>query len=343
MGFTLVELLVVIAIIGVLIALLLPAVQAAREAARRAQCTNNLRQLGISMHNHHDAKNQFPPAVLLQGPDSSSWQGGDATHGSLTFAVLLLPYMEQTALFDSVVNVMRIAKPNVIVDVYCNDSLIWNQTSGTIVTPRPASTVIASFCCPSCPMDRQNTKFRINGTNNSKLGKMNYFAVCGVSWGGLPGTWNQASRWDTGASAFPNSFLYPNSKTNFGTISDGTSNSLMFAEAHGRNRNQYDSRAGIWIGFGCDVTGYRQPNESDPQNFLTQYNGVMKFIMNDADCRINRPPVSGNSESPVTSMHTGGANFARADGSVSFISENITQSAYISLGTCNLGDSTEGY
>jgi prepilin-type processing-associated H-X9-DG protein len=170
---------------------------------------------------------------------------------------------------------------------------------------------------------------------------MNYFAVCGMTFGGLPGTWNQANRWDTGASVFSNAFLYPNSKTNFSNISDGTSNTLMFAEAHGRSKNQYDSRATVWIGFGCDVTGYRKADESDAQTCLTQYNGHMKFIMLDADCRINRPPVSGNSESPATSLHSGGANFARADGSVSFVSETISQDAYVALGTCQQGDQNQ--
>ncbi|MDR2641661.1 MAG: DUF1559 domain-containing protein [Planctomycetaceae bacterium] len=342
LGFTLVELLVVIAIIGVLIALLLPAVQAAREAARRMQCANNLKQLGLAMHNHHDAKGVFPPAVLLQGPNSSSWQGGDATHGSLSFAVMLFPFMEQGPLFDNVLNVLRIAKPDVKTEVYCNDSLIWNQTSGTIITPRPASTIVATLCCPSCPMDSINSRFRINDTNGSKLGKMNYFAVCGMTFGGLPNTWNQASRWDTGASVFPNSFLYPNSDTKFSKISDGSSNTLMFAEAHGRSKNQYDTRATVWIGFGCNVTGYRKSDESDAQTFLTQYNGHMKFVMLDTDCRINRPPVSGNSESPASSMHPGGANFARADGTVSLINETIRQEVYVAAGTCSNGDNSEG-
>ena len=91
-AFTLVELLVVIAIIGVLVALLLPAVQSAREAARRMQCTNNLKQIGLAMHNYHGANNTFPSGSMIGRPGAWSW--GPA------WGVSILPYAEQTVLFD---------------------------------------------------------------------------------------------------------------------------------------------------------------------------------------------------------------------------------------------------
>src|SRR5687767_10121672 len=87
-AFTLVELLVVIAIIGILIALLLPAVQAARESARRAQCANNLKQIGVAVHNYHEARKSLPPCRLAGGT------------GWATFFVLILPYMEQEQVYD---------------------------------------------------------------------------------------------------------------------------------------------------------------------------------------------------------------------------------------------------
>ena len=90
-GFTLVELLVVIAIIGILIALLLPAVQAARESARRSQCSNNLKQLGVAMHNYHDAKKTLPP-----------WNGGNCCNG--TWLHLIPPYLELEALVEDYQN-----------------------------------------------------------------------------------------------------------------------------------------------------------------------------------------------------------------------------------------------
>ena len=98
-GFTLVELLVVIAIIGVLVALLLPAVQAAREAARRTQCKNNLKQIGLAIHNHHDTKGYMPPGTSQDqqpfGPAASNW--------GASWMVYILPFVEQGPLFDKLV------------------------------------------------------------------------------------------------------------------------------------------------------------------------------------------------------------------------------------------------
>ena len=93
-AFTLVELLVVIAIIGILIALLLPAVQAAREAARRMQCTNHLKQIGLAIHNFHDGRKGLPPATV------GAWGGGAERWNRVTMFALIYPYMEQTALYD---------------------------------------------------------------------------------------------------------------------------------------------------------------------------------------------------------------------------------------------------
>ncbi len=95
-GFTLVELLVVIAIIGILVALLLPAVQAAREAARRMSCGNNLHQIGIALHNYHDTYKSFPPAAIWKreknGPGSA--YAGAGSHRNYTWIALILPFME---------------------------------------------------------------------------------------------------------------------------------------------------------------------------------------------------------------------------------------------------------
>ena len=105
-GFTLVELLVVIAIIGILVALLLPAVQAAREAARRMSCGNNLKQLGIALHNYHDTFNTFPPETIWNGTNDIQWKSGVAytsgQHRNFTWIALILPYIEQGPLHNSI-------------------------------------------------------------------------------------------------------------------------------------------------------------------------------------------------------------------------------------------------
>src|SRR3954468_10767478 len=100
-GFTLIELLVVIAIIAILIGLLLPAVQAAREAARRAQCVNNLKQIGIALHNYHDAALSFPPGRMQPYLGFLNGKGGICWRGGLSVHVLILPFLEQTNLSNA--------------------------------------------------------------------------------------------------------------------------------------------------------------------------------------------------------------------------------------------------
>ena len=145
-GFTLIELLVVIAIIAVLIALLLPAVQAAREAARRAQCTNNLKQLGLAFANYTDVNGMYPPGgvTLVSGFSTATW-GGETGNNGVSWVALILPYIEQNTIYSSM-----------------NFSLSVNNNSIQSI----ATAWYTRLSVMTCPSDGDNTGFRNVGSTN---------------------------------------------------------------------------------------------------------------------------------------------------------------------------------
>lgn len=145
LGFTLVELLVVIAIIGILVALLLPAVQAARAAARRMQCSNNLKQLGLAMHNYHDVAKRFPPGSICYT------NGGDVPgFGSLnqSWATRVLPFIEQTAIADSLDMAIR--------------GTLWTGVPTSPIGNAQAEMLLPAFLCPQDQMKKVQSTFAPN-------------------------------------------------------------------------------------------------------------------------------------------------------------------------------------
>jgi prepilin-type N-terminal cleavage/methylation domain-containing protein/prepilin-type processing-associated H-X9-DG protein len=302
-GFTLVELLVVIAIIGVLVALLLPAVQAAREAARRSSCSNNLKQIGIALHNYHDTLLQFPPGCMNQGVDFSEGWGWSA---------LMLPYIEQAPLHERL-GVTR---------------MTLHQSIAAGNAPL-AKTVLKGFMCPSDAgfnsggLVHNNRNFNqglghtaagLTAVPDTLVGVSNYPGVSGhrdVGGGnGNPVPLNQ----NTGC-------FFPMSRVRIADILDGTSTTFMVGE-----RDTKFCRSAAWVGT-------RRPSAAGQQG-VQQILGHNRPKLNQPD-----PPIGWNGNTGCgdgfSSLHPGGAHFLAADGSVKFISETINHNWVNPSGNAN--------
>ena len=190
-GFTLIELLVVIAIIAILIALLLPAVQQAREAARRSQCQNNLKQIGLALHNYHDVHRIFPYGYNTVPPAGCTDGTEDIRHG---WGFFILPFVDQAPLY------------NFCIQNGANDCLVWYSTPALTAANTGANTVLPVYNCPSDAMRGINTDLNNHGKSNYK----------GVT--------------DGGAGSQSHIFGFSTVETRIRSISDGTSNTLMVGE-----------------------------------------------------------------------------------------------------------------
>jgi prepilin-type N-terminal cleavage/methylation domain-containing protein/prepilin-type processing-associated H-X9-DG protein len=210
-AFTLVELLVVIAIIGILIALLLPAVQAAREAARRAQCTNNLKQIGLALHNYHDTYRRFPSGVSVAAAGySPSWSGMSDPPG-WSWSAAILPFVEQKPLYDQ---------------LGIGQGVTLDQRQTLIQTP------LSAYRCPSDTTGDQNN-----------LGKWTWQNV-----GIQPGTSNYVAMSGNDRNITTKSgVFYFNSNMSFASITDGTSNTVGVTERCGK-KGAYTYGAAAWAG-----------------------------------------------------------------------------------------------
>lgn len=305
-AFTLVELLVVIAIIGILVGLLLPAVQAAREAARRMQCSNNVKQIALACHNYESTFKTFPPGgIVTYAPTANVTATNFCTVGSsrtqAPWSVLILPFIEQSNLY----NQFDFGK------TFTGSSNIPGQTPNRELFGLNNR----SYQCPSDPDSQSNI-------NNS-----NYLGV----QGGGPTTGAGSAPCSTRSGQrvfFQNGMIYANSKVTHGAITDGTTNTFLIGESRymPTPRMRGDGFHAGW------ASSLKADNAwAVPLTFaaaVLQINGLPKCGPPDCFDYVSRT---------FGSMHTGGCHFGLADGSVQFISQSIDVNTYRFLSIRNDG------
>jgi len=310
-GFTLIELLVVIAIIAILIALLLPAVQQAREAARRTQCRNNMKQLGLSLHNYHDTFGRFPPVSISNRTPNPDCPGvGSPLVSGLT---LMLPYIDQASIYNQYnfdigqgIDVLNANHPN--------------EALADINLP--------AFLCPSDPQQLVNPLVACikNYNVNEQSGGTNYAFALGT---GVGYAWlaNVTTQVDLGG-IFKN-----NGNNGLRDVTDGSSNTLCMGEIlwvdHSNNhpgngqggKPPWSAGVATFIGF----------STSGGINANWPCRGPQTTSASNATCGSGRPAA-------LQSPHEGGAFVLLADGAVRFLSENLSQITLDSLSTRATGE-----
>jgi prepilin-type processing-associated H-X9-DG protein len=304
---------VVIAIIGVLIALLLPAVQAAREAARRMQCTNHLKQLGIALHNYHDVNSELPFNGVPNDYLARSW------------AIAILPFIEQTTVFEAC--------------SFENSSGVSWQPSGKYLNWKVLNGLaVPTLFCPSSIREKMSEE--ATSSTTQALGAPKTIALQRINYVGLSGTYQDpldptdSSKYSRNSYNTPygrlsvNGIIIPIHQTasmvalvSFASITDGTSNTVGFSEQSNLVWNSTRTTQNKWCASDYNGAGWNAGRS----------NGSWAWVANMTSIRwtINAACPGGGCDAPyaantiITSSHSGGANFTVVDGSVRFISETV--------------------
>jgi prepilin-type N-terminal cleavage/methylation domain-containing protein/prepilin-type processing-associated H-X9-DG protein len=335
-AFTLVELLVVIAIIGILVALLLPAIQAAREAARRTACVNKMHQMGVALMNFHDATKHFPPG-LSDEPDIESVNPQPTHFAELGFVPYILPYMEESGLASQI-------KMKCHWDSEPNKSVINNNS-------------VLSFHCPS-QEDVQPTFWQgpgSNGTEGRSTLLLHYNAVMGAKpiacnfvpapqspTAGLPYPDYTYTVYRSPENSNPkqhacgdgingsygvstsNGIIYPASKTRIKEVTDGTSHTFIVGELSWLSGPQRIWAVGGGSATNMDTYMYTAKNVAWPLNTACRGSTVLGELPTQAMCVDPITKIAyANNDMSFGSNHPGGCHFAMCDGSVHFIRQEI--------------------
>lgn len=347
LGFTLIELLVVIAIIGVLVALLLPAIQQAREAARRTQCLNNLKQYGLALQAYHADTGCLPIGRITFNPYGSILSGDPDT----SWFVLLLPWLEQTGFADAfnydvgVVGAVNYKVPFLIAGVNANYTVVQRN--------------IALMNCPSDQPRPWHMNPAYGGGLGAILGPIAFtrcnYAVCwgNTNWGQIPQLPNYPD------TSYPSGTVWL--KSAFGhqivrlrDFADGTSKSMVMSEVI--QGNKFDLRGLAWTplpGGGMYMTRYTPNGTTDYIVGATNLaSGFGDAMPNDAPlfC-VSEPPLlpcyscesDERSFAGARSRHIGGVHIALGDGSARFVSDSVAFPIWLALGTIDNGDTVENY
>jgi prepilin-type N-terminal cleavage/methylation domain-containing protein/prepilin-type processing-associated H-X9-DG protein len=359
-AFTLVELLVVIAIIGVLVGLLLPAVQAAREAARRMQCANNLKQMGLAVHNYESALTAFP--LTTTGPSQRSSPLGS---GFYSWMAMVLPYIEQAPLYNSInFNVSMIDSKSLSV----SDDYINLTVDASHPNALAAATLVPSFLCPSDSYEQTTA------LGTARVAPGSYAGNLGWVRGAVGAVGSSAPlRSANGAMPLinpvqPDPWHVP--RIRIGDFSDGTSNTALIAERLINNSVATNGPVGVqmlgkaqpatlsycagsgssnrrlsdWVTF-CKGVSIPDPTYSLPhgRSWISGWTLAANLYMhvmpiNARNCHLYGGEDDGTNIVSASSNHVGGAQVCFVDGHVQFVSQNIDNQVWWAIGSRNGGE-----